>query len=78
VKRERLRQWIAATSGRISLAELRDDTPLLESRLITSLQVMDLILFIESLAGKPLELERLQPGRFRDIDSICRSFLEER
>jgi hypothetical protein len=72
-----LREWIVSASGRIARDELRDDTALLESRIITSLQVMDLILFVESLARRPVDVERLAPGAFRDIDTICRTFLGE-
>ena len=78
MKREQLREWIVATSGRISRAGLRDDTALLELRVITSLQLMDLILFVEALAGRQIDVERLNPGSFRDVDAICRNFLEGR
>lgn len=78
MKRRLLREWIIATSARVSRVALRDDTPLLETRIVTSLQLMDLIVFLESLAGKPIAAERLAPGSFRDIDTICRNFLEER
>lgn len=76
LRRERLRDWVIQASGRTSREALKDDTPLLENRIITSLQVMDLILFIETLARKPIDVERLKPGLFRDIDTILRNFLE--
>ncbi len=75
-RREALRNWIVTAGKRIRREELRDDTPLLEHRLITSLQVMDLILFIEALTGKPLNIEQLKPGLFRDINTISRHFLD--
>ena len=74
-RRQRLREWVI-DGGRIRREDLRDDTPLLERRVITSLQVMDLILLIEELTGRPVVMERLKPGLFRDIDAICRNFLE--
>jgi acyl carrier protein len=76
--RAQLRDWVVRTSIRIARDELKDDTPLLEHRIITSLQVMDLILFIESLSGRPVDVEQLRPGLFRDVDTICRHFLEDR
>ena len=76
MSRSRLREWILA-SGRVVRSELRDDTPLLETRLVTSLQLVELILYLEDLRGRPLDAERLAPGSFRDIDTICRNFLEE-
>lgn len=77
-RRTQLRDWVIRTSVRIARDELKDDTPLLEHRIITSLQVMDLILFIESLSGRPVDVEQLRPGLFRDVDTICRHFLEDR
>lgn len=74
--REALRDWVVAVGKRICREELRDDTPLLEKRIITSLQVMDLILFIEALTGKAVDVERLKPGLFKDIDTISRNFLD--
>lgn len=75
LRRRRLREWVIR-GGRIRGEDLRDDTPLLERRVITSPQVMDLILLIEELTGRPVDIERLKPGLFRDIDAICRNFLE--
>jgi acyl carrier protein len=75
MSRQRLREWIIRT-GRIAPGELADDTPLLEKRVIGSLQLMELVLFVESLTGKPIDVERLTPGGLRDVDTICRNFLE--
>ena len=73
--RAELRAWIVATSGRIRPEELRDDTPLLEQRIISSLHVAELILFVESLRGGPVDLSRLNGKSLRDIDSVCATFL---
>jgi acyl carrier protein len=69
-----LRQWIAAASKKVEPAQIADDTAIIEQRLITSIQVMDLILFIEKLSGRRLELEDLKAGSFRDINSLYRTF----
>jgi hypothetical protein len=73
--RERLRQWILEKSGKLAAAQLRDDTPILEQRILTSLQLPELILFLEELSGRPLDVSQLKPGVFRDVDTICRNFL---
>lgn len=75
IPRERLREWVIR-GGRIRREDLRDDTPLIERRVITSLQVMDLILLIEDLGGRRVDVAQLTPGLFKDIDTICRNFLE--
>ena len=41
---------------------------------ITSLQVMDLIFFLEQLSGKLIEVDDLKPGVFRDIDTSYHKF----
>ena len=72
--RAALREWIINTSGKIKRGELNDETPLIEERIITSLQVMDLILFLEKLSGQPVEVEQLKAGAFRNIDALYRNF----
>lgn len=73
--RRALRQWIYACSKHS--AELTDATPIIEQRIITSLQVMDLILYIEKLRGRRIEMDDLKPGVFRDINAIYESFFAE-
>lgn len=76
--RAELRAWIVATSGKIRPEELGDDTPLLEQRIISSLHVAELILFVESLRGGPVNLSRLNGKSLRDIDSVCAAFLADK
>lgn len=75
--RRALRDWVIKNSGRIKPEALTDDTPIIEQRIISSLQVMDLILFVEKLTGKPIDVEHLKPGVFRNISAIYRNFFPE-
>ncbi|HEY8024226.1 MAG TPA: hypothetical protein VIF60_06655 [Burkholderiaceae bacterium] len=70
-----LRDWIAkhAREG-VNAGILADDTPILEQRIISSLQVMELILFIEKTAGRPVNVTQLKAGSFRSIDTIHDTF----
>ena len=72
--RRSLRDWIVKKNGKIKPEDLNDQTPIIEQRIISSLQVMDLIFFLEQLSGNPIEVDDLKPGVFRDIDSIYRNF----
>ncbi len=72
--REALRQWIAGVSDKTILENLADDTPLFRNGILKSVQVSDLILYIEELAGRAVDVEQIKPGVFRDIDTIHRSF----
>ena len=75
--RASLREWLVEQNGRISAAELDEDTPILERRIITSLQVLDLILTIERLRGGPIDVRLIKQGSFRSIDAIMRHFFSE-
>lgn len=75
--RARLRAWILDHTTRIAAADLRDDTPLLERRILTSLQLADLLLFLEELRGSPVDLERVTGASFRDLASLAAAFLPE-
>lgn len=72
--RQALRDWIVTTSEKISPQLLTDQTAIMEQRLISSLQVMDLILCIEALSGQPVDVATLRPGVFRNIDAIYQNF----
>ena len=74
--RDALRQWIADTCGKTSPDELADDTPLFRSGVLKSVQVTDLILYIEELTERSGDVEQIKPGVFRDIDTIYRNFFE--
>ena len=72
--RETLRQWIVEKSGKVSLEVLTDNTPLLGERIITSVQILDLILLLERLTGKPIDAEIIKPGVFKDVATIVANF----
>ncbi len=72
--RAHLARWVAERSRSVLAEEISGNTPILERRLITSVQVMDLILEIEQLSGRSIDVSRLKPGVFKDIDAIYRNF----
>ena len=74
--RQHLREWIVHKSGSLSPNEIADDTPIIERRIIKSLQIPDLILFVEEHTGRAIDVEQLKPGVFRNIDTIYRNFFK--
>jgi hypothetical protein len=72
--RQALREWVIKTSGKIKPEELDDATPIIERRIISSVHVLDLILFLEELGGKAIDVGKLKVGVFRNIDTIYRNF----
>jgi acyl carrier protein len=75
--KEALKEWVAKSNKKIKAEDLGDDTPIIEQRYITSLQVMDLILQIEKMTGKPVDVEQLKPGTFKSINTIYENFFEK-
>lgn len=75
--REAVRQWIAKHSRKEITGELSEATLLIEDGILSSVQVPDLILFIEELRGRAVEIGELKPGAFRSIDAIVNTFLRE-
>ncbi len=76
--RTALRQWILkraqAEAGRVLL----DDTPILEPGLLSSLDVVELILFIESLRGEEVDVESIEPEALTDLDALYDAFFRAR
>lgn len=72
-----LRDWIVRTSGRVDAAVVTDGTPLVAQGILKSVDVMELILFIEELLERSIDVERIVPGSFGSIDAIYRSFFGE-
>ena len=72
--REQLRTWII-NRAKDKPKELTDDTPILESGILTSLDVVELILFIEKLrGGEEVSVDNLEPESIRDVNAIYKSF----
>ena len=72
-----VRACLQAVRPEFEIDQIADDTPLLAERVITSFQVLDLIVHLEHLSGRPVVREQLTPGSFRDIATIARVFLLE-
>ena len=75
MSREAIRRWVLERNPELGDADLSDDTPLIERRYLTSLQVADLLVFLEELRGEPVDPGRLKPGVFHSIDTIHEAFL---
>ncbi len=74
--KEQIREWIHARNPRISADAIAYDTPLLENKILTSIQIMDLILFLEHLQQRPVDIDQVQPENFLSIDTIHAAFFE--
>lgn len=73
--RRALRAWVRSHAS-VEVPETFDDhTPLIPTRYLTSLQIGDLLVFVEELRGKSLDAGSLRPGAFRDVDTVYATFL---
>jgi len=72
-----LKDWILAKNNKIKAEDLNYDTAIIETRIISSLQIMDLILELEKLTGRPLDVEQMKPGVFASINSIYDNFCKD-
>lgn len=72
-----LRDWIVRTNGRIDAAVVTDGTPLVAQGILRSVDVLELVLFLEELLERTIDVERIVPGSFGSIDAIYRSFFGE-
>ena len=75
ITREKLRAFVI-DSTESAIADLTDQTHLFENGILKSIQVMDLILFVEEISGQEIDVEGLKPGAFKDIDTIIKNFCE--
>ena len=69
-----LRSWVRERNPDLSPGDLDDHTPLIESRYLTSMEVTDLLLFIEETRRAPVDPASLRPGVFRTVESIYQAF----
>ena len=72
-----LREWILERSNAAPDTELFDDTPILDSGLLSSLDVVELVLFIESLRGDEVDLEAIEPEAISNINSLYKAFFQD-
>jgi acyl carrier protein len=71
--KQTLRAWVAKTSGASSDA-FTDQTPIFGKGLLKSVHILDLILLIEETSDREIDVERLGPTSFKDIDTIYATF----
>lgn len=72
--RAQLRDWIF-NRAKTKPTSLTDDMPLLDKGILTSLDIVELVLFIERLRdGAEVAVEDLDPAAFRDVNAMYAAF----
>jgi acyl carrier protein len=65
---ERVRQWVLSINPR--LKEIGLDTELIDSRIVDSLQFIEMILLIEEIRGRDIPSNEIRPEAFRTLRAI--------
>lgn len=72
--RQKLRAWIV-NRAKDKPKNFQDDTPILASGILASLDVVELILFVEQLRdGEEVSVDDLEPAAIRDVNAIYETF----
>lgn len=69
-----LKDWIVDKKKLSDPCVVSNDTALIEQKILKSIDIMDLIMFIEFLRDRPLHVSELKPGAFHSIDTITDNF----
>ena len=72
--RGKLRDWIAKHAKKPLTAEFNDETPVLELGILSSLDVVEFVLFIENLRGDEVDADAIEPEAFTNINSLYSAF----
>ncbi|HEY5603629.1 MAG TPA: hypothetical protein VIM41_11020 [Gammaproteobacteria bacterium] len=75
--KNKLSAWVAEQSSGYHADSVPFDLRIIEQRIITSVQIMELILFLEHLRGEPINPLQIKPGAFSTIDAIYQHFFVE-
>jgi acyl carrier protein len=74
--RRSLRNWVVRR-GNVTEEQLGDDSGLVADGMINSLDIFDLIAYLESLRGVALDMQALSGDEFRSINSLLKAFFRD-
>lgn len=74
--RKQLRSWILENCKEPPSGGLTDETPILEAGLLSSLQVVEFILFVESVRGDEIDLDSLEPEVLTNLNTVYDEFFK--
>ena len=72
--RQKLRDWILKHAKTAPGAAFSDQTQLLEEGILSSLDIVEFVLFIESLRGEDVDVDDIEPEVFTSIDTLHAAF----
>ncbi len=72
--RTKLRDWILKHAKTAPSSAFSDQTLLLEEGILSSLDIVEFVLFIESLRGEDVDVDDIEPEVFTSIDTLVAAF----
>ncbi|WP_295640425.1 hypothetical protein [uncultured Methylibium sp.] len=72
--RTKLRDWILKHAKTAPSSAFSDQTQLLEEGILSSLDIVEFVLFIESLRGEDVDVDDIEPEVFTSIDTLVAAF----
>ncbi|MGY4828006.1 hypothetical protein ACVNIS_05435 [Sphaerotilaceae bacterium SBD11-9] len=76
--RAKLRSWIVKHSkAPTKAASFTDDTKILEEGILSSLDIVEFVLFIESLRGEDVDTDDIEPEVFTSINTLYTAFFTQ-
>lgn len=75
--RDGLKGWILDRAGATPDALASDQQAILDDGLLSSLDIVEFILFIEDLREEEVDIEAIEPEVFNNIDSLVEAFFPD-
>ena len=73
----RMRTWLRAHNPELGSAQIAEDTDLIDSGMVDSLQLIEFILFLEQECGRPILSDTVDPAWLRTLGAIHLHFFIE-
>jgi acyl carrier protein len=72
--KSQLREWIVNRAKTPPGPGFDDQTPILDEGILSSLDVVEFVLFIESLRGDDIDLDDIEPEAFTSVETLYDTF----
>lgn len=72
--KDKLRNWIRKHAKTPPSADFSDATHILEEGILSSLDIVEFVLFIESLRGDEVDADAIEPEAFTSIETLYATF----
>lgn len=73
--KDKLKEWVVSRSKiPVKAGEFDDNTPILEDGYLSSLDIVEFVLYVESLRGEEVDIEDLEPEVFTSTNTMYDAF----